>query len=283
MDGRGSTARLLEPPAADGADPKFNTADADMTAIWNVLQRRQVDFAIAQEIAAYRASERWRRARTVLDVGTGNGYYLRRIAAFFPDKVYCGIDTSKELVAVAEGEPGPDARLEFCCRDIVDEPSRHDFVIMRLLLQHLADPEAMLDQAALVTAPGGAALVIDCWDAARRFAPDLPEFRRFFQAYADHQATMGRRRDVVDRLPEMARKHGMWDVADHLRVLITSSAPGQLALFQDIYGRFIDMVERAGTLDYPFEAVRREWRRWCGLEGSYAQVGVNLVTLHRVS
>jgi hypothetical protein len=86
---------------------------------------------------------------------------------------------------------------------------------------------------------------------------------------------------VVDRLPDMARRTGAWEVVDHLRLIITSSAPGQLALFRKIYGSFIDMVERAGTLDHPFEAVRREWRRWCGLDNAYAQVGLNLVTLHR--
>jgi SAM-dependent methyltransferase len=278
---RGRAAELLEPAAPEGADPKFNTADAEVTAIWDALQRRQVDFAIAQEVPAYRASVRWRGARTVLDVGTGNGYYLRRIATLFPGKAYRGIDTSKELIARAHSEEKGHACLEFVCRDVADEPDCHDFVIMRLLLQHLADPEAMLERAARVTAAGGAALVIDCWDAVRRFEPDLPAFRAFFRAYAEHQAAMGRRRDVVDRLPELARRTGAWRVADQQKVMITSSAPGQLARFREIYGRFIDMVERAGTLEHPFDVVRREWAWWCGLDGAYAQVGLNLVTLHR--
>jgi SAM-dependent methyltransferase len=280
-DGREEAAVLLEPAAPDAPDQKFNTADAEMTAIWDALQRHQVDFAFAQEAPAYRGSAPWRRARTVLDVGTGNGYYLRRIASLFPDKVYRGIDTSRELIGVATRGGGAAAPIDFQCRDVADEPDRHDFVIMRLLLQHLANPEAMLAQVARSTAYDGAALVIDCWDAMRRFEPDLPEFRQFFRAYAEHQAASGRRRDVVDRLPDMARRTGAWEVVDHLRLIITSSAPGQLALFRQIYGSFIDMVERAGTLDHPFEAVRREWRRWCGLDNAYAQVGLNLVTLHR--
>ena len=277
-DGERTATGLLEPEAVDA---KFNTADAGVAEIWDTLQRRQVDFAIGKELAAYREGARWRRARTVLDVGTGNGYYLRRIAALFPDKAYCGIDTSRELVEIAAAEAGAASNLEFYCRDIADEPLQHDFAIMRLLLQHLSDPQTMLEQVGRATAPGGAALVIDCWDAARTFAPDVPAFRGLFQAYTDHQATLGRRRDVVDRLAEMAAKSGMWEVADHRQVVVASSAPGQLALFEDIYGHFIDLVEHTGELDYPFDAVRAEWRRWCALDGRYTQVGVNVVTLHR--
>jgi SAM-dependent methyltransferase len=277
-DGRRAATELLE---AEAVDAKFNTADAGVAAIWDTLQRRQVDFAIGKELAAYREGARWRRARTVLDVGTGNGYYLRRIAALFPEKSYCGIDTSRELVEIAAAEAAGTPNLEFRCHDVADEPGRYDFAIMRLLLQHLSDPQTMLEQVGLATAPGGAALVIDCWDAARTFAPDVPAFRGLFQAYTDHQATLGRRRDVVDRLPEMAAKSGLWEVADHRQVVVASSAPGQLALFEDIYGHFIDLVERTGEFDHPFDAVRREWRRWCALEGRYTQVGVNVVTLHR--
>jgi SAM-dependent methyltransferase len=280
-EGREEAAVLLVPAGPDAADQKFNTWDAEMTTIWDALQRRQVDFAFAQEAPAYRGSAPWRRARTVLDVGTGNGYYLRRIASLYPDKVYRGIDTSRELIGIATRGGGAATPIDFQCRDVADEPDRHDFVIMRLLLQHLANPEAVLAQVARATAHDGAALVIDCWDAMRRFEPDLPEFRQFFRAYAEHEAASGRRRDVVDRLPDMARRTGAWEVVDHLRLIITSLAPGQLALFRQIYGSFIDMVERAGALDHPFEAVRREWRRWCGLDNAYAQVGLNLVTLHR--
>src|SRR5262245_53690264 len=219
-------------PDSDGSDPKFNTADADVARIWDTLQRYQVDFAIEQERTAYETSLAWQRARTVLDVGTGNGYYLRRIASLFPGKAYRGIYTSQELIAIADPTDG----VEFRCHEVAEETRGYDFAIMRLLLQHLTDPEAMLASVARVTAPGGAAFVIDCCDALRRFEPDLPEFRRFFGAYAEQQASIGRRRDIADRLPDVVRHGREWRVGDHLRLVLSSTRPGNLGYFRRIYG-----------------------------------------------
>jgi ubiquinone/menaquinone biosynthesis C-methylase UbiE len=276
---RSAQGAVLELPEPTG-DPKFNTAHHGLTELWDELQRLQVDFAIEQEVAAYHRNPAWPETRTVLDVGTGNGYYLRRLAARFPGKRYCGIDTSKELIAIAERGPATDG-VEFHCREISAESASYDCVIMRLLLQHLADPDAMLGSAARVTARGGCAVVIDCWDAARRLEPDLPEFRRFFAAYTRQQAGTGLRRDVVDRLPEIVAARSDWRVAGHLRPIVPSTRPGNLECFRRIYGSFIDLIAISGTLTYDFERLRAEWNHWCRLPDAYAQVGLNIVTLER--
>ena len=60
-------------------DPHFGTHKRDILRIWDQMQRLQTDFAIAQELSFYYASPQWHEARTVLDIGAGNGYYLKRI------------------------------------------------------------------------------------------------------------------------------------------------------------------------------------------------------------
>jgi len=40
-------------------------------------------------------------ARSILDVGTGNGYFLCRLAERYPQKQFTGIEVSKQLIAIA--------------------------------------------------------------------------------------------------------------------------------------------------------------------------------------
>src|SRR5215468_1538514 len=89
---------------SDHADPLFGTKKPTLLEIWDQIQRLQTDFALAQELSCYYTTPQWHAANTVLDLGTGNGYYLQKIAGYFPDKVYRGVDLSAELIAIAQRE-----------------------------------------------------------------------------------------------------------------------------------------------------------------------------------
>lgn len=41
-------------------------------------------------------------ARSVLDIGTGNGYFMCRLAERYPEKRFTGIEVSEELIAIAQ-------------------------------------------------------------------------------------------------------------------------------------------------------------------------------------
>ncbi len=72
------------PPSRDLRAEVHGAQSVKLTEIWDRLQRLQTNFCINQELPAYYTCPQWEKARTVLDVGTGNGYYLRKIAARFP-------------------------------------------------------------------------------------------------------------------------------------------------------------------------------------------------------
>lgn len=263
------------------SDPLFKTEDAGLTAQWDAIQRYQVELAVRQELAAYYTSSEWAGARTVLDLGTGNGYYLHTIASYFPGKAYLGIDKSPELIERAR-RSGAVEGVSFSQADFAETSGSYDFVIMRLLLQHLPDCAAVLNDVARLTKPGGAALIIDAYDAARFFEPEVPEFMRFFRAYAAQQAGFGLDRDVTEQIPDLIKAGGRWRVASQLQFTVPSTLRGNLGRIRLIYGHFIDIVERARTLAYDFARVRAEWRWWCGLSRAYAQVGMNIVQLERL-
>ncbi|HMH53343.1 MAG TPA: class I SAM-dependent methyltransferase [Candidatus Acidoferrum sp.] len=269
--------------AADrpGPDPLFATQRATILDIWDEMQRLQSDFGLAHELPLYYRSPQWHAAKMVLDLGTGNGYYLRQLAARFPDKIYRGVDVSAELIARAERHaiPGP---VSFAQRSLFDTRERYNFVLMRLLLQHLEDIPAVLDHVAELLHPGESALIIDADDRARYFHPDLPEFTEFFAAYTEHERRAGRDRNVLGRVEAALGASTAWRLGAAQAVVIPSTIPGNLERFARTYTLLVDLVEQGGGLHYDFSAVKRAWRQWARRSEAYTQVGLNLIRLDRL-
>ncbi|OBK04845.1 hypothetical protein A5746_21155 [Mycolicibacterium conceptionense] len=263
------------------ADPHFGTHKETIQRIWDQMQRLQTDFAIAQELSFYYTSPQWQNAHTVLDVGTGNGYYLKQIAARFPGKKYTGIDLSPELVDVANRE-ACENNVSFENSRLFDHEGTYDFVLMRLLLQHLDDIPTALDRVSQLTRPGGTALIIDANDTVRYFSPNFPLFTEFFAAYTEHERCAGRDRRVGDRIEEALAQSTSWIRGDTLSLLIPSTVNGNLELFRQTYTLFVDLVREAGELEYDFESVKDAWFRWSALPDAYTQVGLSLIRIDRV-
>jgi SAM-dependent methyltransferase len=263
------------------SDPLFGTQKRAILEIWDQMQRLQTDFALAQELTFYYTSPQWHAAKTVLDLGAGNGYYLRKIAARFPDKIYHGVDISAELLAVAAREAGG-GNVSFSHRTLFDVTEPYDFVLMRLLLQHLDDVQAVLDHVAALTSSGKSALIIDAHDPLRLFHPDLPEFTGFFAAYAEHERQAGRDRGVASRVEQAIASSAVWRQGGTLQLLIPSTIPGNMDLFTRTYTLLVDLVEQAGELPYDFCAVKEAWWRWTESPNAYTQVGLNLIRIDRV-
>jgi ubiquinone/menaquinone biosynthesis C-methylase UbiE len=263
------------------ANSLFRTQKRAILEIWDQMQRVQTDFALAQELTFYYTSPQWHAARTVLDLGTGNGYYLGKIAARFPEKIYHGVDVSPELITIAETEAGG-GTLSFSHRNLLEVTEPHDLVLMRLLLQHLDDIQVVLDHVAAITKPGGAVFIIDSHDPLRFFYPDLPEFVEFFTFYVEHERQAGRDRRVASRLDRAIVSSVVWKPGGTLQLLIPSTIPGNLDLFSKTYTLLVDLVEQAGDITYNFASVKKAWKRWSELPNAYMQVGLNLISLERV-
>ncbi len=268
------------PDVTSPDDPVFGQGNAALVDIWANLQTWQTEFCYRQELTAYYASPQWHRARHVLDAGTGTGYYLRKIAALFPDKEYFGIDSSEDFIALANEEGG--AGIEFQHQDILDVRGEYDFVIMRLFLQHLPDVDAALRHAAELTRPGGSVLIIDAHDPTRFFWPELPRFMEFFAAFRAYEASKGKIRDIgIDLIRRVDQLPG-WTLGASVQLLIPSTVPGNLDLFRKTYLSVVEMVEQVGDMEFDYEAVKQEWRWWCSLDRAYTQVGLLLLRLDRV-
>jgi SAM-dependent methyltransferase len=252
--------------------------------VWDEIQYLQSDVCFAQEVAAYYRSNSWRDAKTVLDVGTGNGYFLHRLWRVFPDKHFTAIDSSPDFVTLAR------RRLEetgacVAVRDFFDEVGSYDFVITRLLWQHL--PLSRLEQALsrleVLTRPGGSVLIMDSVDGAREFRPDLRAFDRIMAAYNKKQHAEGRSREVCDLVVAWAERSDGWRVGSDVTIVVPSSFPGHLARFARLYSLWLELFEIIADLDVDLPVARAEIDKWFKGERRYTQLGLRLIRLDRVA
>ena len=88
--------------AKRGTVSDFAAHKGEILEIWDEMQNLQCDFCVGLELPAYFRSKLWGAAKTVVDLGTGNGRYLAYLARYFPEKRYFGFDLVPELIENAK-------------------------------------------------------------------------------------------------------------------------------------------------------------------------------------
>lgn len=117
----------------------------------NPLQRRLIDAFHSQAVAYIRRVA----PASILEVGCGEGYVLAEIQRVGIAAPLVGVDLSEVAIEAARQRVAPPAQLVVGdARDVVTSLSgpQPDLVLMLEVLEHLDDPEAMLDDLAVLTA-----------------------------------------------------------------------------------------------------------------------------------
>ncbi len=82
--------------AAVAANRRFlDTTSSEAAREWDQLLAYQADLLFADELRQLRSLPEWIAAGHVIDAGCGNGYYLAKLAAFFPNKRSISGSTSR--------------------------------------------------------------------------------------------------------------------------------------------------------------------------------------------
>jgi len=258
-------------------DKEYETLDD----VWSELHRIQTDFCFGMELGCYYRSPLWHAAKTVIDLGSGNGYYLCRLSSVFSDKQYTGIDINGVFVEFASsGIYNPNVHFE--CSDLFNFEGKFDFLLMRLVFQHLSNPESAIDKIADLLKPGGVAFIIDALDQYRFYYPEPSEYIRFFKAFAQHQLSYGFDRDIAGRLPKLIEENDKLQLLNTQKLLIPSTISNNLALFEQTYYLVIQLLQKDGKMQYDFNRVKKAWREWCRLPKKYMQVGLRYISLSRI-
>jgi SAM-dependent methyltransferase len=127
---------------------------ADEEAMNALLTRFRPYYAArAEMLRPHHAPVRW------LDVGTGHGHFCNAARDVWPETVFDGLDMSEQVVE-AERRGWTDRSYRGGFPETAGSlAGRYDVVSMVHYLEHTPEPEAQLDAAATVLAPGGWLLV----------------------------------------------------------------------------------------------------------------------------
>lgn len=181
----------------------------------------QVDLFWKQELALY---ERLglEDGMNVLDCGCGPGYVLEKLHALYPSLRCTGIEVDSQLVAVAKrtvAEKGLNRCRVFqqsmTAMELPDDS--FDFVVARLVLEHLPNPMLALKEVLRVLKTGGKAVFVDNdFDLHERTAPDSPALNELYDAYRRARRSEGGNPCIGRELPLLMKRAGYGGVDLHL-------------------------------------------------------------------
>jgi tRNA (cmo5U34)-methyltransferase len=132
----------------------------DPATYLDMVRAEVPDYERLQQVVADAAGEV--AAVTILDLGTGTGETLRRVASCHPTARLTGIDESDRMLEVARGVvPGADLRVARLQDDLPEGP--FDVVVSALAVHHLDAPEKaeLFRRVAARLAPGGRFVLAD--------------------------------------------------------------------------------------------------------------------------
>lgn len=197
-------------PAAGSYDPAATTSGG----LAGELARLEAQAALSfdEELRVLRESGVDESCGPLVEIGAGSGAVTRRLRAALPGLPVTAVDVDGDLLAHAEG-----CGADLIVADGADLPLPDRFagcVLLRYVLQHLADPLPMLTEALRVLRPGGRIVVTEvdasCWGLAD---PVFPELASVHAKLTQAQASAGGDRTIGRRLTRLLRSAGYAEVA----------------------------------------------------------------------
>lgn len=154
----------------------------------------------------------------ILECGSGPGFLVEKLLNAFPASHVTGVEIDPYLVEKSrETLAGIGAdRCEIFEGSITSLPfadATFDFVIARLVLEHLPDPVQAAREMRRVLKTGGKVVVIDNdFDLHLRCDPEIPELRDLYEAYCAARVSQGGNPRIGRQLPVTLANAGLGNV-----------------------------------------------------------------------
>ncbi len=260
----------------------LSTDDAARALRWNMLLDLQVAEFLPFEIHAYLKSQGWREARSVLDVGCGNGAYLERLRTFFPEKTYVGIDVSPELIAAGRNNPSLEG-VTLVESDLYDYTASEPFdaIVLRLVLQHFSDPARLLNKLSQLLCANGRLFVLEPDPAQSHNYPETPKFTELLKNYGRDSARRNLNRGRLDDIEKHLARLPGWDLVENKVMISAQTGPFSHGSLMQIFSLWLDIFETSGIVHTDFAAVRQELDDWSKGDNAFSAFGIRFIELKR--
>lgn len=154
----------------------------------------------------------------ILECGCGPGHVIEKLLQSLPSSDVTGLEIdrflvqkSKETLVALGGDRGHIVEQSIMQMDFVD--NSFDFVIARLVLEHLPDPLNAVKEVYRVLKTGGKGVFIDNdFDMHLRAYPDIPELNELYDAYCRCRIAEGGKPRIGRELPGILQEGGFSNV-----------------------------------------------------------------------
>ena len=198
--------------------------------------------------------------RRLVEVGCGSGAFLARLTDGFPEHDVSGVEIRPDLLDRARARGCRAVHGDAYALPLPDASC--GTVVLRLVLQHLADPRAALREAVRVLQPGGRVVVVDVdggmWGCV---TPTFGELDDVYTRFAAAQARGGGDRLVGRKASGWLRGAGLSQVRTEAYSVTTDDRPVEDFEIHAGPSRLAPLLARGelGVLDLARAA--RAWER----------------------
>jgi len=204
------------------------------------------------------------KIKNVVEVGCGNGNYLRILKTHFPNAIYEGLDHCEEFIKIARQTISDDLNIKHASLEGLT--NNHDLIILRLVLHQIEDRISFIKKLSEVLNNDSQVIVIESWDVKFRLYPTLVNFLNHLKRHRDILSPNTASRHLKDCLKEEMKKVGLiLDKENYYYV--PSTLPG----YKEKYYSYMLATSKIIGCS---EEVIRDINAWYYNPAAYAQIGL---------